>query len=545
MRRRKRQRLPPLTRPPDRGPFPRSSPGEWRRDRLPGPSLSPCPSCGRRKFSFVVCLRWACNRGFYHRILLLRPVRRKDRFGLQSAKILDRPLRLDAGFRRHQLAFVAAPIRFDSVATVAIDALLGEFGGRKRGILRELEIRSQFSLDACVDSGLFFFVPELVLVEVLLITGQRVPRLPVLEHLARHILRGIVLRVAQHAHRLCLDQHWAIALTRPPHCLTRDPQYRNQIIAIHRVAGDPVRTGAIGKITQGHLPVDRRGIRPLIILEDNDKRCALHRRQIHTLMKSPSGCAAIADPGHGHDLLSQIASRHGYAGHYRDEIAQHGNRRDHVARLQIAKMASAVLALCRRGGASHVLRHDVSGFESAYKERTYIANQRRDPITFRQGIGCGYRSSFLSQASVQATDDFVLAEKTNQEFIERAIEPHKVVELERFLAFQFWARRVGFHELSSYCRILKVAARTRHRAETRSPVDIAAGSGSPNHRRNSERSAGTSSNPKVLLNPWLRRAMASARVTEVPSSFSSDVTRQPAMPHGVIRSKRLKSVDTL
>src|SRR4029077_8938654 len=157
-------------------------------------------------------------------------------------------------------------------------------------------------------------------------------------------------------------------------------------------------------------------------------------------------------------LLSQISSRHGYAGHYRDEIAQHGNRRDHVARLQIAKMAGAVLALRWRRNARHVLRHDVSGFESAYKERTHIANQRRDPIAFRQGIGCAYRSSFLSQASVQATDDFVLPEKTNQEFIERAIEPHKVVELERFLAFQFRARRVGFHELPSYRPILKVAA---------------------------------------------------------------------------------------
>src|SRR4029077_17989896 len=157
-------------------------------------------------------------------------------------------------------------------------------------------------------------------------------------------------------------------------------------------------------------------------------------------------------------LLSQISSRHGYAGHYRDEIAQHGNRRDHVARLQIAKMAGAVLALRWRRNARHVLSHDVSGFESAHKERTHIANQRRDPIAFRQGIGCAYRSSFLSQASVEATDDFVLAEKTNQEFVERAVQPYKVVELERFLAFQFRARTVGLHEISSHCHILKVSA---------------------------------------------------------------------------------------
>src|SRR5579863_3589516 len=121
-------------------------------------------------------------------------------------------------------------------------------------------------------------------------------------------------------------------------------------------------------------------------------------------------------------------------------------------------MAGAVLSLCRRSGTRHVLRHDVPGLESAYKERAYIANQGCDPISFRQGIGCAYRSGLLSQASVQAADDFVLPEKTNQQFVERAVQPHKVVELERFLAFQFRARRVRFHELSSYCHILKLSA---------------------------------------------------------------------------------------
>src|SRR5438105_12595309 len=119
-----------------------------------------------------------------------------------------------------------------------------------------------------------------------------------------------------------------------------------------------------------------------------------------------------------------------------------------MMRLQIAEMAGAVFALCRRGDARHILGHNVARFIAMYEQRTHIANQGGDPVAFSKGVSSAYRGRFLPQASVQAPNNLVLPEETDQEFVEGAVEPYVVVEFERFLVCPLLVRRVGLPEFS-------------------------------------------------------------------------------------------------
>ncbi len=213
-----------------------------------------------------------------------------------------------------------------------------------------------------------------------------------------------------HAHGFGFDQHGAFAPARLFDRFARRAPDSHDVIAIHYVAGDPVSTGSVGKVAQGSLPADRSGVSPLIILDNQDEWRALHGGQVHAFVKRTRGRAAVADPGHGHDFLAQVAAAHGHSGHHRDQIAQHGDGRNDMPALQIAEVARAVLALGGRGNPRHILGENVARLVAADQKRAHVADHRRDPIALGQGVGRAYGRGFLPQASVQATDDFILPE---------------------------------------------------------------------------------------------------------------------------------------
>ena len=84
--------------------------------------------------------------------------------------------------------------------------------------------------------------------------------------------------------------------------------------------------------------------------------------------------------------------------------------------------------------ARHVLRENVARLEAAHQQRADVADHRRDPVARAQRVGRAYGNGFLPQAAVQAADDFVLPEQAHQQFLERAVEPQVVVELEGLFA---------------------------------------------------------------------------------------------------------------
>src|SRR2546427_9321091 len=142
-----------------------------------------------------------------------------------------------------------------------------------------------------------------------------------------HILSGVVLSVALHAHGLGFDENGALARAASLDSFFRDLVNRYDVIAVNDVAGDAVSLGAVGQVLGRHLAPYRRRVGPLVVLDDADQGSLLHRRQVDALMKRSGGGAAVADPRHRDNLLAQVAAGHGDAGHYRDQVAQHGDGR--------------------------------------------------------------------------------------------------------------------------------------------------------------------------------------------------------------------------
>ena len=153
----------------------------------------------------------------------------------------------------------------------------------------------------------------------------------------RNVFGGIVLRVAPHAHGFHFDHARAAPGAAFGNGFAGGLVYGDYVVAVHDRAGDAVGDGAIGEIFEGHLARDGRGIGPLIVFDDQDERRALRGGEIQAFVERAGGAAAVADPGHGDDVLAEIAPGHGYAGHHRDQIAEHGDGRDDVATFRSPK----------------------------------------------------------------------------------------------------------------------------------------------------------------------------------------------------------------
>ena len=161
-------------------------------------------------------------------------------------------------------------------------------------------------------------------------------------------------------------------------------------------------------------------------------------------MKDAGGAAAVADPGHGHDFLAEVAAGHGHAGHDRDEIAEHGDGRDDVKIFEVAEVAGAVFAERGRSVLGHVLGEDVARWNAFDQQRADVADHGREPVCFLEGVGGADGNGFLAEAGVQAADDFVLAEELGHGVFDLAVEAHVVVEVEILLAGKFSRFRAGF-----------------------------------------------------------------------------------------------------
>ena len=313
---------------------------------------------------------------------------------------------------------------------LTIHALLDELRRGQGRAFSKLEILLQLTLDPRVNFGFGLGVPQFARGQVLFVAVEGVARLPVFKHRLGHILSGVVLSVALHAHGLGFDENGALARTASLDSFFRDLVNRYDVIAVNDVAGDAVSLGAVGQVLGRHLAPYRRRVGPLVVLDDADQGSLLHRRQVDALMKRSGGGAAVADPRHRDNLLAQVAAGHGDAGHYGDQVAQHGDGRDHVPYLQVAEVAGAVFAQGWRGVLGHVLGQDVARLEALHQERADIADHRRQPVPRLECVRGAHGDSLLPEAGVESPDNFVLPEQSHHLLLERAVQLHVVVELE-------------------------------------------------------------------------------------------------------------------
>src|ERR1700693_6453493 len=118
-------------------------------------------------------------------------------------------------------------------------------------------------------------------------------------------------------------------------------------------------------------------------------------------------------------------------------------------------MAGAIFAERGRGVVGHGLRENVAGRAPLYEGPANIANHRRQPVFFLEGVRRAYGDTFLAEARIQAADNFILPEELDHGVFNGAIEAHVVVQIEILLARQF-----AFHAW------LRPAAMVAHSAGT-------------------------------------------------------------------------------
>jgi hypothetical protein len=262
----------------------------------------------------------------------------------------------------------------------AIDALIGGFRRRHRGIFGELAVLFEEGDDFVFDFFFAFAVEEFFVDEEFFIDDDGVALFPVSTLIFGNVFGGIVLGVAAAPKRFGFDEDRTFAGAGAFDGFFGGGVNGDNIVAIDDVTGDAVGFGAIGKIFDGDLAAHGRGIGPQIIFENENERGFLGGGEIQAFVEDASGAAAVADPGHGHDFLAKVAAGHGYAGHDGDEIAEHGDWRDDVEIIEIAKVAGAVFAFCGRGVLGHVLGENIARRDAFYEERADVADHWSHPV---------------------------------------------------------------------------------------------------------------------------------------------------------------------
>src|SRR5215469_7429494 len=146
------------------------------------------------------------------------------------------------------------------MTTIAVNALFSEFGRRERRFFRGVQLLFQFLLDALIEGGFGFCVPNLVLGKIFFVTRDRIARFPVLEHLFGYVFGGIVLGVTLHAHRFRFDEHRTITCATAVDGLFRGLIDRDDVISIDDRTRDAVSLGAIRQVVNRYLLRDRSRI---------------------------------------------------------------------------------------------------------------------------------------------------------------------------------------------------------------------------------------------------------------------------------------------
>src|SRR4029453_13845889 len=120
--------------------------------------------------------------------------------------------------------------------TVGVDVRKAALGLGRGALLGEGHLAVQLTVDHRRDRVQVALHGGPALDEVARVAVDRVPALPFLEELARHVLHVVVLGVAAHAHGVGLDQGRALAVAGAGDGPARDLVHRKDVVAGHLFA---------------------------------------------------------------------------------------------------------------------------------------------------------------------------------------------------------------------------------------------------------------------------------------------------------------------
>ena len=210
---------------------------------------------------------------------------------------------------------------------------------------------------------------------------DRVLRAPLLDLLGRDVLHVVVRGVAVHAHRHGLDQRRALAGERALAGDADGLEHRLGIVAVGAHAREAVGGGALDRVDR-ELLVERRRVRVLVVLEDEDHRQLLHAGPVHRLVEVTARGRAVAEPGDRAARLAAQLERHRHAGRDQHHVGEHRDHPDAALRA-VAEVHVAVAAAGDAVLAAHVLGEDPPRLDAADDVRGEVAMQDAQPVLRR------------------------------------------------------------------------------------------------------------------------------------------------------------------
>src|SRR5690348_10459556 len=146
-------------------------------------------------------------------------------------------------------------------------------------------------------------------------------------------------------------------------------------------------------------------------------------------MKVACAYCAIAEIGHRHRSFLLNLRCKTDAHHNGNHAAQHAKGCNYAFR-EVSKIMDTFLAFSRACCLSHVLCEDVAGPDASYQHCSKIACDRTDVIFAAERVGATDRCCLLAAACKYRCRDDGLPIEIDKAILQRAIEPHVVVEIQ-------------------------------------------------------------------------------------------------------------------
>jgi hypothetical protein len=245
----------------------------------------------------------------------------------------------------------------------------------------------------------------------------------------------VVLGVPFHTEGLHLEQGHAAAGARavdgPPGRVVG----REHVVAVDRLPPAAVRNGLVRERPRRRLPVDGGRVRVPVVLDHDDERKLLHRREVDPLGECARRRAAVADVDHPDYRLLLHPPRERDSRHHRDHVAEHRDRPEEAA-LHVREVDVEVAAAAGGVPLRHVLPEDVDGFPPGDQDGSEVADEGRDDVAAREveRVRRGHGLSLLPQRAIDAADGLSLTEERDDPLLQRAGEPEVIRDIEEAVA---------------------------------------------------------------------------------------------------------------
>ena len=139
-------------------------------------------------------------------------------------------------------------------------------------------------------------------------TGEWVALLAPFLVLGCPVVLDVAVVVGHQADCLRLDQRWPGSAPRSRRCVADGHADGLRVVAVHGHARHSVGGGAIGEIGQLRGLRDRRHLRPIVVLDDEDDRQLAYSREVQPLVGRSLVHRAVADRDDAHPSWSPRAS---------------------------------------------------------------------------------------------------------------------------------------------------------------------------------------------------------------------------------------------